>query len=185
MKLLHRLSLHSVCTITGFLLAANCFASQLLGQETSVVEARLAELGFKLPEPYAPFANYQRAVRSGSLVFLGGHSECDEPFTTGRVGAERTAEEGYVAARTTALCLLASLKEELGDLDRVVRIIHVRGMVNSAADFTGHSHVINGCSDLLVELFGERGRHARAAVGVASLPLGLTVEIEMVVEVEG
>jgi len=146
-------------------------------------EARLAELGLELPPVYTPHANYLRAVRTGNLVFLGGHSECQEPYLTGKVGADRTADEAYGAARRTALCLLASLKAEIGDLRHVVRIVRVYGMVNATEDFTGHSAVINGASDLLVEVFGPRGRHARAAVGMASLPLNLTVEIEMVVEV--
>ena len=146
-------------------------------------EARLHELGLNLPIPYEPFANYVAAKRVGNLVFLGGHSECEKPYITGKVGSERTVSEGYKAARLTALCLLASLKAEIGDLDKVVQIVKVNGMVNATEEFTEHSKVINGCSDLLVDVFGERGRHARAAVGMASLPLGLTVEIEMIVEV--
>ena len=152
-------------------------------QEAFDPEARLHELGIELPTPYEPFANYLRAVRSGDLVFLGGHSGCGETAARGKVGSERTLDEGYEAARQTALCLLASLKAEIGDLKRVQRIVRVVGMVNAVDDFTGHSQVINGCSDLLVAVFGERGRHARAAVGVASLPLNLTVEIEMIVEI--
>jgi len=146
-------------------------------------EARLVELGLELPPVYTPIANYVRAVRAGNLVFLGGHSECEEPYVTGKVGAERTVDEAYEAARLTALCLLASLKAEIGDLSKVVRIVRVYGMVNATESFAGHSGVINGASDLLVQIFGARGRHARAAVGMASLPLNLTVEIEMVVEV--
>ena len=146
-------------------------------------EDRLQELGLNLPTPYMPFANYVAAKRVGNLVFLGGHSECEKPYITGKVGFERTVSEGYKAARLTALCLLASLKAEIGDLDKVVQIVKVNGMVNATEEFTEHSKVINGCSDLLVDVFGERGRHARAAVGMASLPLGLTVEIEMIVEV--
>lgn len=147
------------------------------------IEARLTEKGITIPEPYKPFANYVRAVRSGNLLFLGGHSGCGESVMKGKVGAERTPEEGYQAAKETALCMLATLKAELGDLDRVVQVVRVFGVVNATDSFTSHSQVINGCSDLLVEVFGEKGRHARAAVGVSSLPLGLTVEIEMVVEV--
>jgi len=146
-------------------------------------EERLSDLGLTLPDPYEPFANYVAAKRVGNLVFLGGHSECEEPYITGKVGSERTVSDGYTAARLTALCLLASLKTEIGDLDKVVQIVKVNGMVNATEDFKEHSKVINGCSDLLVDVFGERGRHARAAVGMASLPLGLTVEIEMIVEV--
>ena len=145
-------------------------------------EAKLHELGVELPEPYAPFANYVRATRVGNLLFLSGHSECSNPLK-GKVGRDCTTEQAYAAARETGLCLLASVREELGSLDRVARIVRVRGMVNATDDFEDHSKVINGCSDLLVELFGERGRHARAAIGVASLPVNLSVEIEMIVEI--
>ena len=147
------------------------------------VEDRLREIGLAIPDPYEPFANYVAAKRVGNLVFLGGHSECEEPYLTGKVGSDRTVAEGYEAARQTALCLLASLKAEIGELDKVVQIVKVNGMVNATEEFKDHSKVINGCSDLLIEIFGERGRHARAAVGMASLPLNLTVEIEMIVEV--
>ncbi len=152
-------------------------------QEGPRAEARLAELGLELPTLSEPFANYVRAVRSGDLVFLGGHTECED-YTTGKVGKDRTVDEAYQAARGTALCMLASLKAEIGDLDKVVRIVRLVGMVNATDDFTEHSQVINGASDLLVDVFGERGRHARAAVGVASLPVNITVEIEMIVQVE-
>lgn len=173
-----------VSRVSGLFAAVTMgFAAALAAQESATPEARLAELGVELPDPYEPFANYLRAVRTGNLVFLGGHSECTQSPTTGKVGAGRTPEEGYAAARGTALCMLASLKEEIGDLDKVVRIVRVVGMVNAVDTFTGHSQVINGASDLLVEVFGDRGRHARAAVGVASLPIDLTVEITMIVEV--
>lgn len=150
------------------------------------VEERLAEMGLELPELTPPVANYVRAVRTGDLVFLAGHGPLkpDGTYITGKVDSTLSVEEGYGAARQTALALLASLKEEIGDLDRVKRIVRVFGMVNSDPDFTEQPQVINGCSDLLVELYGERGRHARAAVGMASLPIGIAVEIQMVVEVE-
>jgi enamine deaminase RidA (YjgF/YER057c/UK114 family) len=154
------------------------------GQDVVSPEERLRELGIELPAPYAPVANYVRAVRSGSMVFLGGHGPCE--FTEdarGKVERDRTIDEAYETARRTGICLLASLKDEIGDLSKVKRIVRVFGMVNSDESFTQHSQVINGCSDLLIEVFGERGRHARAAVGMASLPFGLTVEIEMIVEV--
>jgi len=150
------------------------------------VEEKLARMGLELPTQTPPVANYVRAVRTGDLVFLAGHGprRPDGDYVTGKVGRDLSVEEGYAAARLTALALLASLKEEIGDLDRVQRIVRVFGMVNSEPDFTEQPQVINGCSDLLVELFGDRGRHARAAVGMASLPIGIAVEIEMVVEVE-
>lgn len=168
---------------TACLLLLLGVAAPLKAQEQPGAEARLAELGLELPTPYEPFANYVRAVRSGNLVFLGGHAECED-YTTGKVGADRTVEEAYQAARGTALCMLGTLKAEIGDLDKVVRIVRLVGMVNATDDFTQHSQVVNGASDLLVDVFGDRGRHARAAVGVASLPVNLTVEIEMIVEVE-
>jgi enamine deaminase RidA (YjgF/YER057c/UK114 family) len=124
-------------------------------------------------------------VRTGNLVFLAGHGplRADGTYVTGRLGADLTVEEGYEAARLTGVALLASLKQEIGDLDRVRRVVRVTGMVNSTADFTEQPQVINGCSDLLVELFGERGKHSRSAVGMASLPVDIAVEISMVVEV--
>lgn len=151
------------------------------------VEAKLREMGITLPEPPPPVANYVRAVQSGNLVFLAGHGPLKEDggYVTGKVGVDLTLEEGYDAARKTAIALLSSLKQEIGDLNRVRRIVRVFGMVNAGPDFTQHPQVINGCSDFLVELFGEeRGKHARAAVGMVSLPIGISVEIEMVVEVE-
>lgn len=148
-------------------------------------EARLAELGLELPDLPAPVANYVRAVRTGNLVFLAGHGPVrpDGTYIIGKVGEDLTVEEGYDAARLTALGLLASLRHEIGDLNRVRRVVRVFGMVNAPPDFTEQPNVINGCSDLLVEIFGDQGRHARAAVGMASLPIGIPVEIEMVVEV--
>lgn len=149
-------------------------------------EARLSAMGVTLPEPSAPVANYVKAVRTGNLVFLSGHGpyRSDGTLVTGKLGRDLTLDEGYEAARLTGISLLASLKQELGDLGRVRRIVKVLGMVNSDPSFTDQPKVIDGCSDLLVEVFGERGRHARAAVGMASLPVGIAVEIEMVVEVE-
>lgn len=150
------------------------------------VEAVLDSLGITLPTPPEPVANYVRAVRSGKLVFLAGHGpqKPDGGYVTGKVGQDLSIEEGYEAARLTAISLLASLRAEIGDLNRVRRIVRVFGMVNADPSFTAQPQVINGCSDLLVAVFGpERGKHARAAVGMASLPIGIAVEIEMVVEV--
>jgi enamine deaminase RidA (YjgF/YER057c/UK114 family) len=173
---------------TGAVLLALSIARvpSVAAQEAPDPEARIAALGIELPSPYPPIANYVRAVSSGDLVFLGGHGPCElTEADKGKVGRERTVEEGYETARRTAICMLASLKEEIGDLSRVKRIVRVLGMVNAVDDFTRHPEVINGFSDLMVEVFGDRGRHARAAVGMASLPLDLTVEIEMIVEVSG
>lgn len=149
-------------------------------------EQKLAALGLTLPTVSAPVANYVSAVRSGSLLFLAGHIPrgADGKVITGQVGRNATAEEANAAARQTTLGLLATLRHEIGELRKVKRIVRVGGFVNATADFQGHSQVINGCSDLLVAVFGNRGRHARAALGMASLPLGAIVEIEMIVEVE-
>ena len=147
-------------------------------------EARLRELGLTLPTPAPPVANYVNAVRTGNLLYLAGHSECGDKFMTGKVGRDVTVDSAYASARRTALCLMSTLKAELGDLRKVRRVVRVFGMVNATPEFTDHPRVINGCSDLLVQVFGERGRHARAAVGMASLPANIPVEIEMVVEVD-
>lgn len=171
-------------------LAAACLflgAAVLGAQEAPDPETRLRDLGITLPRVEPPVANYVRAVRTGNLVYLAGHGPCDlnaHPEYTGKVGAGRTIEEGYAAARATAICLLASLKAEVGDLRKVRRFVKVLGMVNATDDFTQQPRVINGASDLFVEVFGDRGRHARSAVGMASLPMNITVEIELIVEVD-
>lgn len=157
-------------------------ASGAQAQTPDDPEARLRALGLTLPSPAAPVANYVRAVRTGNLVFLAGHGEC-EAALTGKVGRDLTLDAAYASARRVGLCLLSSLKAEVGDLRKVRRVVKVLGMVNAAPDFADHPKVINGCSDLLVAVFGERGRHARSAVGMGSLPQGISVEIEMVVEV--
>lgn len=153
---------------------------------SSSPEKKLAALGLTLPETSAPVANYVPAVRSGNLIFLAGHlpRHADGKVITGKVGRNIAEKDASDAARQTTLALLATLKREIGDLAKVKRIVRVAGFVNATDDFQAHSQVINGCSDLLVGVFGERGRHARAALGMASLPLGAVVEIEMTVEVE-
>ncbi|MEM9929768.1 MAG: RidA family protein [Bacteroidota bacterium] len=147
--------------------------------------AKLAALNLTLPTLGTPKANYLHSVRSGNLVFLAGKgpTRADGTRITGKLGADLTVEEGYEAARLVALQQLAALKLELGNLNKVKRIVKVHGMVNAAPDFTDHSKVINGFSDLMVEVFGDQGKHARAAVGMGSLPGGIAVEIEAVVEV--
>lgn len=149
-------------------------------------EAKLAALGLKLPATTAPVANYVSAVRTGNLVFLAGHISrgADGKVITGKLGRDLTVEQGNAAAKQTALALLATLKKEVGELAKVKRIVRVGGFVNSVENFTQQPQVMNGCSDLLVAVFGERGKHARAALGMAALPLDCAVEIEMVVEVE-
>ena len=148
-------------------------------------EARLAELGIILPAPPQPVANYVNGVRAGNLIFLAGKGpkRADGSELTGKLGADVTIEEGYEGARLTAINQLAVLKTMLGDLKKVKRIVKVLGMVNSDPSFVEQPKVINGFSDLMVEVFGDKGRHARAAVGMASLPRGQAVEIELVVEV--
>ncbi|MDQ3480328.1 MAG: RidA family protein [Actinomycetota bacterium] len=149
------------------------------------VESKLAEMGLELPAPPAPVANYVRAVRTGNLVFVSGHgpSRDGKLVYCGKLGADLDVATGYEAARLVMLNCLTSLKQEIGELDRVTRIVKLLGMVNCAPDFGEQPEVINGASDLLTELFGERGRQARSAVGMAALPRGIAVEIEMVVEV--
>ena len=175
---------HSLRAILPLVLAAGVLSpsASTLAAQGDDPEARLRAQGLTLPDAAAPVANYVRAVRSGNLVFLAGHGECG-PALRGKVGAGVSVEEAYASARRVGLCLLSSLKAEIGDLKRVTRIVKVLGMVNSAADFTDQPKVVNGCSDLLVSIFGDRGRHARSAVGMASLPQGIAVEIEMVVEI--
>jgi enamine deaminase RidA (YjgF/YER057c/UK114 family) len=150
------------------------------------IETKLADLGLSLPDPPAPIANYVRCVVVGNLVFVSGHgpSRNGQMVFTGKVGADRTVEEGYQAAQLVMLNCLASLKQEIGDLDRIERIVKLLGMVNCTPDFGQQPQVINGASDLLVKLYGERGRHARSAVGMQSLPGGISVEIEMIVQLE-
>jgi enamine deaminase RidA (YjgF/YER057c/UK114 family) len=150
------------------------------------VEKKLKELGLELPDVPKPMANYVTAVRSGNLVFLSGHGPVKEDgaLITGKVGNGRTWEQGYEDAKRVTLGLLSSLKAEIGDLDKVRRVIKLLGMVNCTPDFGDQPKVINGASDLLVELFGEKGKHARSAVGMNALPLNISVEIEMIVEVE-
>lgn len=149
------------------------------------VAERLKELGITIATPRPPQANYVPSVRAGNLVFLSGTGPYlpDGGLITGKVGSDLTVERGYEAARWTMLALLANLQVELGDLERVVRVVKLLGMVNCTPEFTRQPEVINGASDLLVEIFGERGRHARSAVGMIALPRDISVEIEMIVEV--
>ncbi len=149
-------------------------------------EEKLAELGITLPAVKAPLANYVPVVRTGRLLYLAGHLPRDAAgnVIAGKVGRDLDEAAGALAARQAAIALLATLKNELGDLAKVRRIVRVSGFVNAPENFTKHSQVINGCSDLLVAVFGDRGRHARTALGAGSLPLGAAVEIEMIVEVD-
>ena len=146
-------------------------------------EKKLKDLGITLAPVTPPVANYVNAVRTGNLLFLAGKGPASG--IAGIVGKDITVEEAYGHARTTGLNLMAVMRDELGSLDRVQRIVKVLGMVNAVPGFTDQPKVINGCSDLFVEVFGERGKHARSAVGMGSLPNNIPVEIEVIVEVGG
>ena len=155
-------------------------------ESTGTVEAKLTEMGITLPEASAPVANYINAVTTGKLVFLAGKGpkQADGTYITGKVGRDLTVEEGYEAAKIVAINQLAALKAEIGELDLVNRIVKVLVMVNATEDFANQPEVINGFSDFMVEVFGEKGKHARAAVGMGSLPRNIAVEIEMIVELK-
>jgi enamine deaminase RidA (YjgF/YER057c/UK114 family) len=149
-------------------------------------DKKLKELGIELPPASKPMGNYVKAVRTGNLLFLAGSgpTKADGTNITGKVGRDLTLEQGYDAAKITGIAILSTLKNELGDLNKVKRIVKVLGMVNCQSDFTDQPKVINGFSDLMVAVFGEKGKHARSAVGMNSLPSNIAVEIEIVVEIE-
>ena len=150
-------------------------------------DARIEELGIDLSSPSNPIANYVPAVRVGNLLFLSGHGPrrgSSPDMITGKLGRDLSVEEGYEAARLVGIQLLASIQRELGTLDTVERCVKVLGMVNGTSDFDQQPAVINGFSDLMVEVFGENGKHARSAVGMGSLPNGIAVEIELIVQLK-
>ncbi len=159
---------------------------QVLFSYAQQPDDQLKKLNIELPVVGKPIANYVNVVRVGNLLFLSGKGPSHEKgvYITGKVGKDLTLEEGIAAARLTAINQLAVLKAELGDLNKVKRIVKVLGMVNCEADFKDHPKVINGFSDLMVQVFGEKGKHARSAVGMCSLPFNMAVEVELVVEVE-
>jgi enamine deaminase RidA (YjgF/YER057c/UK114 family) len=169
--------------LTILFISTICLATY--GQKTDY-DKKLKELGIELITPAKPIANYVKAVRVGNLIFLSGHgpTKADGSNITGKVGQDLTIEQGYEAAKVTAIGLISTLKAELGDLSKVIRVVKVNGWVNCGPDFGDQPKVINGCSDLLVAVFGENGRHARAAMGAGSLPNNIAVEIEMVVQVK-
>jgi enamine deaminase RidA (YjgF/YER057c/UK114 family) len=145
-----------------------------------MIADRIRELGLVLPELSRPGGNYRNCVVDDGMVYVSGHGPLDgDTIVTGKVGADLTLEQARDAARLTGLSILATLQDELGDLDRIARIVRIFGMVNVAAGFDQTPAVVNGCSDLLVEVFGDAGRHARSAVGMAELPFGIAVEIEL------
>lgn len=149
-------------------------------------EAKLKEKGIVLATPASPIANYVNAVRVGNLLYLAGKGpqKADNTYITGKLGKDLSVEQGYEAARLTAINHLAVIRAELGSLNKVKRIVKVLGMVNCTDTFTDQPKVINGYSDLMVEIFGEKGKHARSAVGMSSLPLNMAVEVEVIVEIE-
>lgn len=153
----------------------------------SRIEEKINELGITLPETPAPIANYVPFVKTGNLVYLSGLGPAAGSGGTipkGKLGLDMTVEEGYEAARLVGINILSRIKGAIGDLDKVKRVIKLLTMVNSTVNFDQHPTVANGCSDLMVEVFGEKGRHARSAVGMAGLPNGIPVEIEVIIEVE-
>jgi len=149
-------------------------------------ETKLKEKGIILVTPSSPVANYVNVVRVGNMLYLAGKGplKADNTYITGKVGKDLTIEQGYEAARLAAIAHLAVIKNELGSLNKVKRIVKVLGMVNCTEDFKDQPKVINGYSDLMVEIFGDKGKHARSAVGMAALPFNMAVEVEVIVEVE-
>jgi enamine deaminase RidA (YjgF/YER057c/UK114 family) len=158
----------------------------MMAQDKDHPEEKLKALGITLQAPSSPVANYVNVVRVGNLLFLAGKGPqlSDGTYITGKVGGNLSLQQGYDAARWTGINQLAVLKATLGDLNKVKRIVKVLGMVNAPETFTDHPKVINGFSDLMVAVFGEKGKHARSAVGMGSLPNDIAVEVEMIVEVE-
>ena len=158
------------------------FSIVVIGQDA---ETRIREKGIVLVTPSSPVANYVNAVRVGNLLYLAGKgpTKADNTNITGKLGRDLTIEQGYEAARITAINHLAVIKKELGSLNKVKRIVKVLGMVNCTEDFKDQPKVINGYSDLMVEIFGENGKHARSAVGMYALPFNMAVEVEVIVEI--
>ena len=150
------------------------------------IEKRLKKLNMQLPNTQKPIANYVPSVKTGNLIFLSGQGPMDNAgnYISGKVGVDFNLDDAYDAARTVGLQLISVLKSEIQDLDKVKRIVKLLGMVNAGENFKDHPKVINGCSDLLVAVFEEKGKHARSAVGMSSLPGNIPVEIEMIVEIE-
>ncbi|AUP80455.1 RidA family protein [Flavivirga eckloniae] len=150
------------------------------------IEQKISEMGIELNVPKLPLGiKIERAVRTNNLIFLSGNGPItpNGERTVGKVGTDLTTEQGYDAARLTAINHLSILKEHIGDLNKIVKVVKVLGMVNCDPTFTDHPKVINGYTDLMVEVFGERGKHARSAVGMGSLPFNLACEIEAIVEI--
>lgn len=167
------------------LLASGLAIGAAQAQSSSGAEARLKEMNLVLPDEPAPVANYVNAVRVGNLLFMAGNTPGPQWTPKGKVGRDLTVEQGYQAARQAGLIMLAKVRAAVGSLDRVTRVVKVFGMVNSADGFGDQPKVVNGFSDLMVEVFGASiGKHARSAVGMAALPGNAPVEVEMILEVE-
>lgn len=181
--MLGKLANRTSCALTRGGVAARLSAAHTRGVH---IEARLEELGLTLPETAKPKGNYVPVTRSGNLLFTAGHLPINAQGETalGKVGADVSVEEGYEAAQSVALQLIATLKAELGDLDRVEKIVKLVGFVNCVDGFTQQPQVINGASDLIGSVFGDKGVHSRSAVGTNALPLGIPVEIEAIVEIK-
>jgi enamine deaminase RidA (YjgF/YER057c/UK114 family) len=164
-------------------ISATILSGTLFAQDA---ESRLKEKGIVLIAPTSPVANYVNVVRVGNLLYLAGKGpqKADNTYITGKVGKDLTIEQGYEAARLAAISHLAVIKNEIGSLNKVKRIVKVLGMVNCTEDFKDQPKVINGYSDLMVEIFGDKGKHARSAVGMYALPFNMAVEVEVIVEVE-
>lgn len=177
-KLLEKTIIMRTYLLLAFLLLA-------LAATAQDAEKKLKELKIELLKPSPPIGTYVKAVRVGNLIFLSGHgpSKLDGSMMTGKIGKDATLEQGYMAARQTAISILSTLKAEIGDLNKVKRIVKVTGLVNCTEDFTDQPKVMNGFSDLMVSLYKEKGLHARTSVGVNALPGNMMVEVEMIVEV--
>ncbi len=171
---------------TRFAIAILSFSAIVAFGQKIDFDKKLQEVGIQVYTPGKPMGNYVKAVRTGNLLYLAGHgpTKSDGSNITGKVGKDLTTEQGYEAAKQTGIALLSTLKSELGDLNKVKRIVKVLGMVNCTDTFTDQPKVINGFSDLMVAVFGDKGRHARSAVGMYALPSNIAVEIEIIVEVE-
>lgn len=169
-----------------YLLFVTAFFFSLVSSAQNTPEEKLKALGIELPQPTKPIGNYVKYVRTGNLIYFSGHGpgKPDGTTITGKVGKDLSLEQGYEAAKVAGISLLSTLKDAVGDLSKVKRIVKVLGMVNATENFTDHPKVINGFSDLMIAVFGDKGKHARSAVGMNSLPNNIAVEIEMIVEVE-
>lgn len=169
-----------------FFIAVLFYSNILVFGQRVDFDKKLKELNIELYTPSKPMGNYVKAVRTGNLLYLAGHgpTKADGSNITGKVGKDLTTEQGYDAAKQTGIAILSTLKGELGDLNKVKRIVKVLGMVNCTENFVDQPKVMNGFSDLMVAVFGDKGKHARSAVGMYALPSNIAVEIEIIVEVE-